>query len=60
MNPLTVRIKEDYSELFQFVNRSLAPLSMWTGQKISDEEIGFLLFTLAVIWTKTKGLKESV
>ena len=43
-NPLTARIKEEYRELFQFVKQALSPLNMWTGQKISDDEIGF--FTL--------------
>ncbi|GGB58671.1 PRD domain-containing protein [Virgibacillus dakarensis] len=44
VNPLTSRIKTKYADLFQFVKRSLAPLSMWTGKKISEEEIGY--FTL--------------
>lgn len=44
VNPLKDRIKDEYPELFQFVKRALAPLSMWTGKKISEEEIGF--FTL--------------
>lgn len=44
VNPLISRIKEEYSELFEFVRMALAPLSMWTGQTISEEEIGY--FTL--------------
>src|SRR5699024_265228 len=44
VNPLTLRIKENYKDLFQFVERSLLPLSMWTGKKISEEEVGY--FTL--------------
>jgi PTS system ascorbate-specific IIA component len=44
VNPLKDRIKDEYPELFQFVKKALAPLSMWTGKKISEEEIGF--FTL--------------
>lgn len=41
VNPLTQMIKEEYSELFQFVKRSLAPLTLWTGKEISEDEIGF-------------------
>ncbi|MFD1065733.1 BglG family transcription antiterminator [Oceanobacillus locisalsi] len=44
VNSLTTRIKEEYSDLFQFVKRSLAPLSKLTGKDISEEEIGY--FTL--------------
>lgn len=44
VNTLTIRIKKEYPELFQFVKRSLAPLSMWTGKNISEAEIGY--FTL--------------
>ncbi len=44
INPLKSRIKEEYQHLFEFVQQSLEPLSMWTGQKISEEEVG--LFTL--------------
>ncbi|WP_077300884.1 BglG family transcription antiterminator [Virgibacillus pantothenticus] len=44
VNPLTSEIKQKYIDLFQFVKRSLAPLSTWTKKAISDEEIGF--FTL--------------
>lgn len=44
VNPLINRIKEEYPELFEFVKISLAPLSIWTGQVISEEEIGY--FTL--------------
>jgi len=44
VNPLINRIKEEYPELFEFVKMALSPLSMWTGQVISEEEIGF--FTL--------------
>ncbi|WP_257006691.1 BglG family transcription antiterminator [Shouchella clausii] len=44
VNPLINRIKEEYPELFEFVKIALAPLSMWTGQVISEEEIGY--FTL--------------
>ncbi|SHH31910.1 BglG family transcription antiterminator [Virgibacillus chiguensis] len=44
VNPLTSQIKQKYVELFQFVKRSLAPLSDWTKKPISDEEIGY--FTL--------------
>ncbi|MBP1970489.1 PTS system ascorbate-specific IIA component [Virgibacillus natechei] len=44
VNTLTTRIKNEYTELFQFVKKSLAPLSMWTGKNISESEIGF--FTL--------------
>jgi PTS system ascorbate-specific IIA component len=44
VNPLKNRIKEEYPELFEFVRIALAPLSMWTGQVISEEEIGY--FTL--------------
>ncbi|GGF29457.1 PTS sugar transporter subunit IIC [Halobacillus andaensis] len=44
INPMTERIKEDYKELFQFVDRSLRPLSALTGKKISEAEIGY--FTL--------------
>lgn len=44
VNPLIDRIKEEYPELFEFVKIALAPLSMWTGRVISEEEIGY--FTL--------------
>lgn len=40
-NPLTERIKNEYTELFHFVKRSLSPFRLWTGKKICDEEIGF-------------------
>ncbi|KPH71484.1 BglG family transcription antiterminator [Oceanobacillus caeni] len=43
-NPLKDRIKEEYKDLFEFVRQALAPLTMWTGRTISDEEIGY--FTL--------------
>lgn len=43
-NPLLARIKKEYSELFDFVKIALAPLSMWTGKDLSEEEIGY--FTL--------------
>lgn len=44
INPMTEKIKEDYHELFQFVEKSLYPLEIWTGKKISEAEIGY--FTL--------------
>ncbi|MCP3032512.1 BglG family transcription antiterminator [Halobacillus sp. A1] len=44
INPMTERIKEDYKELFQFVEKSLRPLSILTGKQISEAEIGY--FTL--------------
>ncbi|MEN2768560.1 BglG family transcription antiterminator [Ornithinibacillus xuwenensis] len=44
INPLKERIQEEYPDLFKFVRQALAPLSMWTGQIISEEEIGY--FTL--------------
>ncbi|WP_047984191.1 BglG family transcription antiterminator [Ornithinibacillus californiensis] len=44
VNPLKERIQEEYKELFEFVRQALAPLTMWTGKIISDEEIGY--FTL--------------
>ncbi|TFE01579.1 BglG family transcription antiterminator [Jeotgalibacillus salarius] len=44
INPMTEKIKEDYYELFQFVERSLHPLEVWTGKRISESEIGY--FTL--------------
>ncbi|MCR6105425.1 BglG family transcription antiterminator [Salipaludibacillus agaradhaerens] len=44
INPMTERIKEEYKELFQFVKRSLRPLSIWTEKQISEAEIGY--FTL--------------
>ncbi|WP_227394956.1 BglG family transcription antiterminator [Jeotgalibacillus aurantiacus] len=44
MNPMTDKIKEDYHELFQFVEKSLRPLTDWTGKGISEAEIGY--FTL--------------
>ncbi|AXI10528.1 transcription antiterminator BglG [Oceanobacillus zhaokaii] len=44
VNPMATRIKQDYAYLFQFVKTALAPLSMWTGKKISEDEVGY--FTL--------------
>lgn len=44
VNPLKNRIQEEYKDLFEFVRQALAPLAMWTGKTISDEEIGY--FTL--------------
>lgn len=44
VNPLKERIKEEYKDLFDFVRQALAPLTMWTGKTISEEEIGY--FTL--------------
>lgn len=41
INPLNERIKDEYHHLYGFVERALAPLSMWTGQKISEDEIGY-------------------
>lgn len=40
-NPLSTTIQAEYSELFQFVKRSLEPLASWTQKEISDDEIGF-------------------
>ena len=40
-NQLTERIKLEYPDLFQFVKRSLSPLTLWTGKEISESEIGF-------------------
>lgn len=40
-NQLTERIKREYPDLFQFVKRSLSPLTLWTGKEISESEIGF-------------------
>ncbi|GGA92475.1 BglG family transcription antiterminator [Ornithinibacillus halotolerans] len=41
VNPLKERIKEEYRDLFEFVHQALAPLTMWTGRNISEEEIGY-------------------
>lgn len=58
VNPLTVRIKEEYRELFQFVQQALSPLSMWTGQKLSDEEIGFFTLHFGGYLEKNKSPKK--
>ncbi|GAB3790585.1 BglG family transcription antiterminator [Virgibacillus kimchii] len=44
VNPLKDRIQDEYKDLFEFVRQALAPLAMWTGRMISDEEVGY--FTL--------------
>ena len=41
VNPLTERVKKEYPELFDLVKIALNPLSRWTGQEISEEEIGY-------------------
>lgn len=58
VNPLTTRIKKEYRELFQFVKQALSPLSMWTGQKLSDEEIGFFTIHFGGYLEKNKRPKE--
>ncbi len=54
-NPLTERIQTEYKELFQFVKRSLSPLTLWTGKEISKDEIGF--FTILFGGFLDKGKK---
>ncbi|MFD1334513.1 BglG family transcription antiterminator [Oceanobacillus iheyensis] len=54
-NPLTKRIQTEYKELFQFVKRSLTPLTLWTGKEISEDEIGF--FTILFGGFLDKGKK---
>ncbi|SDY11183.1 BglG family transcription antiterminator [Salimicrobium album] len=54
VNIMTPRIKADYPELFQFVKKSLAPLSMWTGKTINEDEVGFFTLLFGGYLERTK------
>jgi PTS system ascorbate-specific IIA component len=57
VNPLITRIKKEYRDLFQFVQRALQPLSMWTGQQLSEDEIGFFTILFGGYLRKEKRPK---
>jgi ascorbate PTS system EIIA or EIIAB component len=58
VNTLTETIKAEYTELFQFVERSLAPLTLWTGKEISEAEIGYFTMHFGGFLENTKKLKS--
>ncbi|MFC4025161.1 BglG family transcription antiterminator [Oceanobacillus longus] len=58
VNPLTQTIKSEYTELFHFVERSLAPLSLWTGKVISEAEIGYFTIHFGGFLERDKKLKS--
>lgn len=57
VNSLTETIKSEYTELFHFVERSLAPLSLWTGEVISEAEIGYFTIHFGGFLERAKKLK---
>lgn len=58
VNPLITRIKNEYRELFEFVQKALAPLTMWTGKQVSEDEIGFFTILFGGYLRKEKRPKR--
>ncbi len=57
-NPILKNIREDYQEFFKIVKESVYPIEEFVGQKVNDDEIGYLTihFGAAIEREKISGI----
>jgi len=59
-NPILDEVKENYSQIFQVVKKSLRALEEFVGSKINDEEIGFITVHFGAALERNKAKNKAV